>query len=283
LPEEIEQETGGIFPIGDTVACGGNADEREGQEDRHRIVDAGFDFERRGDTCLQAKAAQMEKEKDRGSIGRTDDRAEQESFRPAESEEVLGGQAGDRCRQDDADGGESKARPKGTVQRVAVGTQAAIEEDERQREGADQIGNGEIVENDAAGTVLTRQHAESKEDKQQRRADPRGQHARENRECDQTRRNQNDLVGKIHAMTPILMRVPPTAGPTAWALRPIGTEIPRIANKALRTSVPQGARDCPRRRGSAVRRCAGDADKLSVTARDIAPILRGNKRHRRKQ
>ena len=169
------------------MACGGKADKREGQEDRHRIVDAGFDLKRRGDARLQAKAAQMEEEKDRGRVRRADDRAEQESFRPAEPEEIFRCKTGDPHRQNDADGGESEARPKGTVQRVAMRAQAAVEKDKRQCEGADQIGNGEIVEDDAAWTVLARQHAESEEDKQQGRADPRGQNTRKNRERDQTR------------------------------------------------------------------------------------------------
>ena len=62
-------------------------DERDRQEDRHRIVDAGLHLQHRAHAVAQMDAADAEQEEHRRRIGRADDRAEQEGLQPGQAED----------------------------------------------------------------------------------------------------------------------------------------------------------------------------------------------------
>ena len=84
------------------------ADEQEfhqddGQKDRERIVEAGFDLQRRADARPQPQSLGMEQEEDGGGIGRGDHRAHQQRLGPAETEGQHRRRSGERRGHDDAD------------------------------------------------------------------------------------------------------------------------------------------------------------------------------------
>ena len=54
-----------------------------------------------------------------------------------------------------------------------VGAHAAVEQDDAERDRADQVGELDVVEEDAAGAVFAGEHAQQQEYQQQRRAGTR--------------------------------------------------------------------------------------------------------------
>jgi hypothetical protein len=76
-----------------------------------------------------------------------------------------------------APAGQHGGRFEREAEAVELGAQAAVEQNHRQRKLADHIGGGEIVEMDAAQTLVARQHAHAEEHQQQRHAETGG-HAR---------------------------------------------------------------------------------------------------------
>ncbi|AIM21367.1 hypothetical protein SERRSCBI_08755 [Serratia sp. SCBI] len=62
--------------------------------------------------------------------------------------------------------------PQRHAERADPGAHAAVEQDHRQREVADQISDRIIAEDDATGAVNAGQHADREEDHQDRNAEP---------------------------------------------------------------------------------------------------------------
>ena len=62
-------------------------DQRERQEDRHRVVGAGLDLQRRADAVAERDAADAEQEEHRRGVGRRDDHAEEQALDPREAED----------------------------------------------------------------------------------------------------------------------------------------------------------------------------------------------------
>ena len=198
LPEKVPEEVDRRFPAGNGLTVDNDRDQRQGQKNCHRVVDARLDLKRGSHTRLQAQPPQMQQEKHRGRVGRADDRAEQHRLGPAEPEQELRRKSRDCRGEHDADGRQQHGGPEGPGQSLPARSQAAIEQDQGQRKGTDQIGNRKVVKNDATRPVFAGQHAKGQKDQQQGGPNPRGQDTREDREGDQRCGNQNDLVGKIH-------------------------------------------------------------------------------------
>ena len=70
-----------------------------------------------------------------------------------------------------ADGRQRERRRQHAAEAGKARTQAAVEQDQRQRDRADQVGGADIVELEAAGPALAGQHADDQEHQQQRRAE----------------------------------------------------------------------------------------------------------------
>ena len=64
--------------------------ERDGQDDRDRIVEPRLELERRGDALATARCGRAQHREDGGGVGRRDDGAEEEALVPREAEEVRG-------------------------------------------------------------------------------------------------------------------------------------------------------------------------------------------------
>ena len=143
-------------------------DQKDGEQDRERIVAAGFDLERSADAGAQAQAAGMDQEEHRRGIGRGHDRTHQQQLAPAHVEQVLGDRSGQPRRDHDADGRQRGRGRQHAAEGRQPGTQAAVEQDQGQRDRADQIGHPHVVELDAARSGLAREHADDQEHQQQR-------------------------------------------------------------------------------------------------------------------
>ena len=77
--------------------------------------------------------------------------------------------------------------------------QAAVEEDDRERDRADEVGDRVVVEGDAARPVLAGEHADDEEDEEQRRPEARRDQAREDAEHDQRRADEDGGVDEVDA------------------------------------------------------------------------------------
>ena len=152
-------------------------DNGDGEEDRKWIVGAGLGFERRADTRAQAQAARMDKQEHCGGIGRCNDRSDQQGFKPREMQKIKRHRRHDGGGDDDADGCQDQGRRENAADRGIACTQAAIEQDQGERDGPHEIGHAHIVELDAAGAGFAGQHADREEAQQQGGAKPQGNQA----------------------------------------------------------------------------------------------------------
>ncbi len=148
-------------------------DQRQRQEDRHRIVDARFDLQHAGDPLLQPHPAAVEQREDGGGVGRADDRAQQQAELPVDLQHPGGEQADQPGGQQHAHGGQRQRRPQRDAEGFVPGPQSAIEQDHGQRQIADQEAEPGIGEADSARPVHPGQHADQQEYQQERHADAR--------------------------------------------------------------------------------------------------------------
>jgi hypothetical protein len=181
------------------LARGKQLEQRHGEKDRHRVVAARFDLQRRCDALLQRSALRAQQRKHRRGVGRPHDRPEQHPFEPRQLEHP-GGEYAEQGRGDEHPyRGEADRRPQGDAEGLAAGAHAAVENDHGERESPDYIGGLEVVESDPARPVLAGEHAEKQEHEQQRRAHARGDVARHDADEQQRRADQDGEVPELHA------------------------------------------------------------------------------------
>ena len=179
-------------------------DQHDGEEDRERIVDAGFDFQHRADAGPQPQPLGVDQEEHRRRIGRGHDRADQEGLGPVHAEHVSGKRRGQRRGQQHAERRQHHRRRQHAAEGRKPRAQAAVEQDQRERDGADHIGRAHVVELDPARPALARQHAEEQEHQQQRRPEPHRDQARQDAREHQQRAEQNadaDDIERGHGWT----------------------------------------------------------------------------------
>ncbi len=194
LKEELADEA--------DVGCAGqgrsgdNLDEGERQEDRDRIVRAGFDLQCRAHAVAQRDAADAQEEEDGSGIGRRQDRAEEQALQEGQPEQELRHQAEDKRGDEDADDGQGYGGKGGDTQRRQAGLEAGIEQDDGERDRADEVGRLAIVEGDAE-PVLACDQTDQEEDEQQRGAEAKADQAREDRGDNERRTDEN---GNVHRL-----------------------------------------------------------------------------------
>ena len=154
--------------------------QRDRQEDGDGIVGAGFDLERRADAFAQIHIAGPEQEEHRRGVGRGDDRPEQKCFEPGKFRQIVGGDAKQQCGHNDAQGRQRQSRRGRLPERVKRRAEARIEENDRQRQRADEIGQFGVVEFDAEPVYAARQ-TDAEKQEQKRRAEAEGDQARKRR------------------------------------------------------------------------------------------------------
>ena len=160
---ELNQELDRQAPEVGLVGSDEMGDERRGEQDGHRVVEARFDLEGDADPLLELEPAAPQDGEDSRGVRRRDNRAQQERLGPGEAEQVGEGadQAGGRR---DADGRQEARgpghRPDGGEWRV----ESAVEEDEDQGDGAEAERESVVIKGDPADALRTRQHPEAQED-----------------------------------------------------------------------------------------------------------------------
>ena len=186
------------------------ADEEQSEQNRKRIVAAGFDLEGGADARAQAQSAGMKQKEYRRGIGRGHDRADQQRLGPAHGEQIFGDRRGQRRRQQDPGGRERDRRPQHAAEGREPRAQAAVEQDERQCDRADHVGGAHVVELEAARSSLAREHADDEEHEQERRAEAHRHQARHDARQHQEGAEQNadaECVESGHRV-----RIPPPIG-----------------------------------------------------------------------
>jgi hypothetical protein len=161
------------------VADGQKFDQEDGEQNRERIVAAGFDFEDRADARTQPQAMGMDQEEHRRGVGRGYDRADQQRLGPAHAEQNFRDRRGHRRGQQYAKRREHERGREHAAEDRKAGAQAAVEQNKRERNRADHIGRAHVVELDPARPRLAREHADDQEHQQQRRPEAHRQQARQ--------------------------------------------------------------------------------------------------------
>jgi hypothetical protein len=168
-----------------------HVDQRDGEEHCHRVVAARFDFQGGCHPLVQALAAQQRK--DRGGVGGTDNRTDQQALQHVQVEQPGRHHAGEPGGDQDAYRGQRQRRPQGHPKACHPGTQPAIEQDHGQGQVADQIGGGIVVEDDAAA-IDPCCHTDGQDNDQYGNAQARRQRADQNARTYQQRADQEEAV-----------------------------------------------------------------------------------------
>ena len=153
--------------------------QHQGDEDRHRVVEAGFDLQGAGHPLVDGHAGALDHIEDRGGVGGADDAAQQQAQAPVHVHQPGGEGAHQRGGQHHAHGGQAERRLQRQAEGGQPGAQAAVEQNNRQGDVADHIGQREIIELNAADTVFAGHHAHHQEHQQGGHADARTQGAQQ--------------------------------------------------------------------------------------------------------
>ncbi len=141
-------------------------------------------------------AADAKQEEDRGRVGRAHDGAEQEGLQPGEPEEEPRRDADERRRQHDAERGERDGGQRRLAEARELRAEAGIEKDDGERQAAEEIGGGGVVEFQSE-PVFARDEADGEEDQQDRRAEAERDPACEDRCHDEPGADQDR---QVHAL-----------------------------------------------------------------------------------
>ncbi len=203
---------------GIAFAAGKQFDQGDGEEDRHRIVGAGFDFQCRAHLVADVDAADTQQEEDGGRIRRGDDRAEQQAFEPAEIEKPHGGHGKEAGGQQHAHRGKGQRRDGSQLESLHRRAEAGIEENDGKRDRAEDVSKIVVAEFDAE-PVDAREQADRQEEQKQRSTEAKGEQARKGRKKHERRRYQHDDIKCFHVYPlslpslqgrPGLQRFPPS-------------------------------------------------------------------------
>ena len=129
------------------LAAGEHVDQGDGEEHRHRVVAAGFDFQAGADPLVEALAAQQ-REYRRGVCG-ADDGADQQALNDIEVKQPGRGHAGEAGGNQHPHRGQGQGRPQRHAETRHPGAQTAVEQDHGEGEVAHQVGGRVVIENDA--------------------------------------------------------------------------------------------------------------------------------------
>lgn len=177
----------------ETLTLGDDLDQRNGEEYGHRIVSAGFHFQRGAHLIADMDAANAQQEEHGRRIRGGDDGAEQQALQPGKPQQQGSGPCKEHGCEDDADGcerdGGCRRKPEGLQGRAEAG----IEKDDGKYERAEHIGERIIGEFDAKA-IHTRRKADNKEEQQQRRAEAEGDEAGKGRDENQNSCDQQQKI-----------------------------------------------------------------------------------------
>ena len=175
--ELLDQEPDGVErPVS------GDADHLDRhQHEHHRdgIVEPGFSLERQRKLAREAHPAQQREH--RRAVGRGQDRAEQEPLGNREVEQPAGARPAISAVPAVPIAGQRDRRSEHRPERSKPGRQAALEQDQHERDRPHQVRERVVREVDPAEPVAAHRHSQPQEQEQRRQAHPRrhgrGHHA----------------------------------------------------------------------------------------------------------
>jgi hypothetical protein len=109
-----------------------------------------------------------------------------------------GGDPGDPGGDEDPDRGQQERRLPHRPDRVHAGLQPAVEEDEGERQRADRVRGGEVVEVDPADAVFAGEHADAEKDDEHRQPEACGQLAGDGADHQQHGAEQDQAIDQEH-------------------------------------------------------------------------------------
>ncbi len=165
-------------------------DQHQREENGERIVGAGFDLERCADPRAQPQTVSVEEEKHRGRVGRGHHGAGEQGFGPAQSEGELGKRGRQHRTEQDAACSERQRGGEHAPERGKARAQAAIEQDQGERNRSDHVGRAHVIELDAEPHIAGA-HADQEEHQEEGRPEPQGDEARQDAGQHQCRAQQN--------------------------------------------------------------------------------------------
>ena len=183
-------------------------DERQRQEDSHRIVQARLHLQRRRYPLVEPNPGLAQHREHGGSVGRADDRAEQQAVAPVDTKHPHRDRTDHRSSQHHTDGGQQQSRSNAAVKNSHAGAESAFEQDHRQRCVADPRGNLDVVETHPPRPVDTDQHARHQKNQQERQAQPRREHAGQQAGEDQQTSSQEQQIQGMHRLLKLAERAP---------------------------------------------------------------------------
>ena len=178
-------------PVQAGLAAGEHVDQGNGEEHRHRVVAAGFDFQAGGDPFVQAFAAQQREHG--GGVRGADDGADQQALNDVEVEQPGGCHAGETGGDQHPDRRQGQRGPERHAETGYPRSQAAIEQDHRQGEVAHEVGGRVVIEDDAAA-VDAGDHAHGEDDHQDRDPQAGRKRTHQNARTYQQRADQEQAV-----------------------------------------------------------------------------------------
>ncbi len=172
-------------------------DSRHGEEDGDGIVGAGLQLQDRTGAPPQLHPAGAQQEEHRRGIGRGHDRAQQETLHGIQAQEVMRRDAGEPGGDHHAGGRQHQRRREQAAIGGEARAQAAVEQDDAERQRADKVGEAIIGKSEPARPILARQHADAEEDQQHGGAEARRDQARQDAGDDERGAQQQDGIGGV--------------------------------------------------------------------------------------
>ena len=143
-----------------------DADDRE--EDGHRIVRSALHLQQSGEPLLHVHALRAEDREDGGRVGGRHDACQKEADDPRQVQDRHRGHGDDRGGQNYPHGGQRQGGSHDGPELGDVGAQAAVEQNEGERDRADPVGERVVLEHDPAQPLLACEHADEQEQHEDR-------------------------------------------------------------------------------------------------------------------
>ena len=230
-------------------------DEREREKDRHRVIEAGFGFERRRDARIQSRADLAQQREHRGRIGRPDDRAEQQPEPPVEMHHAHRDDTDNARGDHHADRREPRRRPKAAAKAAHSRAEPAFEQDDRERRVADPGGEQRAVETDAEGAIFADRHPGNQEHQQERQAEARRQNAGQQAREHQQPADQEQQVHRFHGGSTLAEPIRQRRGAEYAEVRRAALDVVSALRRYLLFDC--GERNCPPIHSSSTRPSTG--------------------------
>jgi len=140
--------------------------------------------------------------KDGSGIGRGNNCSKKKGFQPTKAEQEMSRDPGEACGQQHTQCRQAERGRSGKAKASQWRFKTAVKQNDRKRQGADEIGGCPTVEFDAEQPILTGKQAYSKKHKEQGGTETLRDKTRQRRERNQSCTNQNGYVERLDQSAP---------------------------------------------------------------------------------